>query len=299
MLSTMVAANGNVMSVGVVSWWLFLCTVAVFNVATWSRLALELQNRRAGLGVEVFATARIQLVLSGVYLFGCAFRSVLPVYDIPRLCLFDTWLSDVLVGRSVATIAELAFASQWALLLYAAASASRNTFAKGVSLVIVPIIVTAEICSWYAVLTTFNLAHVAENSSWALAAALAIAAMLAMLPRCDSNRRRALFVWCMGGALYVAFMVLSDIPTYWARHVADDVLSRHYLTVAQGLADVSTRRVVSYRWEDWQSEIVWMTLYFSVGVWCSLSLINSRIPITQVRDAKVPPALPARRRAQI
>jgi len=93
------------MSVGVVSWWLFLCTVAALNVAIWSLTALDLQRRKPILPVGAFAASRIQVMLSGVYVFGCAFRSVLPVYDIPRLGLFDTWLSDVAVARSVATVA--------------------------------------------------------------------------------------------------------------------------------------------------------------------------------------------------
>jgi hypothetical protein len=32
--------------------------------------------------------------------------------------------------------------------------------------------------------------------------------------------------------------------------------------------------VVSYRWEDWKSEIPWMTLYFSVAVWISIALVH-------------------------
>jgi hypothetical protein len=36
---------------------------------------------------------------------------------------------------------------------------------------------------------------------------------------------------------------------------------------------VTRRRVMSRRWEDWRGEVVWMTLYFSFGVWVSISLI--------------------------
>ncbi len=43
------------------------------------------------------------LLLCAAYVFGCAFRSVLPRADVQRICLFDTWLSSVVVGRSVAT----------------------------------------------------------------------------------------------------------------------------------------------------------------------------------------------------
>jgi hypothetical protein len=172
----------------------------------------------------------------------------------------------------------LAFASQWALLLYATASAAGSVFARTVASLLVPLIVTAEVCSWYAVLTTSNLGHVAENSTWALSAALVIAAMLTILPRYAIARRRVLFAWCMAGMAYVAFMLIFDIPTYWARHVADQLTGHHYFSIAQGLADVSHRRVVSYRWEDWRTEIVWMTLYFSVAVWFSISVINARVP---------------------
>lgn len=285
MLSTVAIANGGLMSSGVGAWWLLLCAIATLNVTAWALTAVTLERRRLTMSVESYAAARIQVLLSGVYVFGCAFRSVFPVYDIPRLCLFDTWLSSVGVGRSVATVAELAFASQWALLLYATATAAESAFGKFIALILVPLIATAEVCSWYAVLTTYNLSHVAENSTWAMSAALVIIAMLTILPRCATPRRRVLFAWCMAGVAYVAFMFLFDIPTYWARHVADDVLGRHYLTAAQGLADVTHRRVVSYRWEDWHSEVVWMTLYFSIGVWFSISLVNARVPAMRVKDA--------------
>lgn len=283
MLSTVAVAINSVISSGVVSWWLLLCAVAVLNVTVWSLTARALERRAPTLSVEAAANCRMQVMLSGVYVFGCAFRSVIPVYDIPRLGLFDTWWSSVAVGRSVATVAELAFASQWALLLYAAAQAAGSSFARRVSLVLVPLIATAEIFSWYAVLTTTNLSHVAENSTWGISAALVIAAMLAIIPRCEAPRRRVMFVWCAAGTAYVAFMFLFDVPTYWARHVADVAAGRHYLTVAQGLADVSQRWAVSYRWEDWKTEVVWMTLYFSVAVWFSISLINARLPVMRIR----------------
>jgi hypothetical protein len=233
---------------------------------------------------ESYAACRLQLVLSGAYVFGCAFRSVLPVYDIPRLCLFDTWFSSVIVGRSVATCAELCFAAQWALMLHATARSTASAALRVVSLLLVPLIATAEVCSWYAVLTTWNLGHVAENSLWAISAALVIAAMMTILPRCDVARQRLLAAWCAAAVAYVAFMFLLDVPTYWSRYTADEARGHHYLSIAQGLADVSSHRVVSYRWEDWKSEVGWMTLYFSAGVWISISLIHARVPTTRVAN---------------
>jgi hypothetical protein len=270
------------MSGGVVSWWLFLCVLAALNVVAWSVAAVSLERRKATMAGESYAACRLQLILSGAYVFGCAFRSVLPVYDIPRICLFDTWLSDVIVGRSVATIAELCFAGQWALMLRATARSTGNTAVRFVSQVLVPLIVTAEACSWYAVLTTFNLGHVAENSIWAISATLVIAAMMTIVPGYAAARRRRLVMWCTAGVVYVGFMFLVDVPMYWSRYIADEAQGRHYLSVAQGLADAAGNRVVSYRWDDWKNEVPWMTLYFSGGVWLSISLVYARVPAGRV-----------------
>jgi hypothetical protein len=268
------------MSAGVVSWWYLLCTIAAINVATWSVAAAKLEQSRYSMSIDTYTAGRIQVALSGAYVFGCAFRSVFPVFDIPRQGLFDTWLSSVLVGRSVATFAEMCFAAQWAALLGVAASSTGSAVARAVSRVILPLIATAEICSWYAVLTTSNRTHIAENSIWGLSAALVIVAILAIAPRYAVARRRAITAWCLAGIAYVAFMFLFDVPTYWARFLADEAGGKHYLSLAQGLADVTHHWVVSYRWDDWKSEVVWMTLYFSTGVWVSISLTQVRPAVT-------------------
>jgi hypothetical protein len=70
-------------------------------------------------------------------------------------------------------------------------------------------------------------------------------------------------------------MFTVDVPMYWARWITDEASGRPYLSVLQGVADVSERWVVSHRWQDWQSEVAWMSLYFSVAVWSSIALINA------------------------
>ena len=196
----------NVIAAGVLSWWASLCVTAAVNIAAWSLAAAGLRRQRADMSPEEHATRRLQLILSGVYVLGCAFRSVLPLYDIPRLCLIDTALSTVVVGRSVATVAELCFVAQWALMLRETARATGSSVVRTVSFLILPLIAVAEICSWYAVLTTRNLGHVGENSLWGLSAALAVASMLVILPRLGGPQRRVLLGWCFAGITYVAFM---------------------------------------------------------------------------------------------
>jgi len=256
----------------VASWWMFLCVLGALNITAWAFSAAALRRPAGTLDTEVLSMRRWQLGLSALYVFGCAFRSVFLVYDIPRICLVDLPFSSVLVGRSVATVAELAFASQWALLLRQGALATGYSTVRMVSQVILPLIAIAEICSWIAVLTTANLGHVFENSLWGFCAALVAASLIALATRAPAIQRPMFAIWIVGGLAYVAFMWIVDVPTYWSRWIADEAIAREYLTLAQGVADASACKLVSFRWEDWRHEVAWMSLYFSGGVWASISL---------------------------
>ena len=80
------------MSAEIFWWWFFLCCVAGFNILAWTLSAAALERRQSTLSPEDYDLRRVQLLLSAGYVLGCAFRSALPVYDIQRFCLFDTWL---------------------------------------------------------------------------------------------------------------------------------------------------------------------------------------------------------------
>ncbi|MBK6972689.1 MAG: hypothetical protein IPH26_06945 [Sterolibacteriaceae bacterium] len=260
------------------SWWAFLCAVSALNVLAWVASAMVLRHSRDALHHEAWNSRRLQLLLSAGYVAGCAYRSALPVYDVQRLCLVDSWLSSVIVGRSVATIAELCFVTQWALLLRGAAQATDSTPGMVVSRIAVPLIAVAELCSWHAVLTMSNLGHVIEESIWGLCAALFVASLMFIWPRCGRDIRPLLAGCCLAGVAYVFFMFGVDVPMYWARWVADEAIGRQYLSIPQGLIDASARWVVSHRWDDWKTEVVWMSLYFSVAVWLSIGLIHLPLP---------------------
>jgi hypothetical protein len=257
----------------VVWWHALLCAIAVLNIALWSLAAIAVMHSPALNHTVPDVYIRMQLWLSAGYVLGCAFRSVLPVYDIPRVVLIDTPLSNVIVGRSVATAAELCFAAQWALMLHRMAFMSHSVSGQTISALIVPLIVIAEACSWYAVLTTAQRAHAAENSIWGLSAALVVAGFLMMEPQRVAGLSGPVIVWCVGGAAYVAYIFLFDVPAYWSRWRVDQTTGRRHLSITEGVRDACGRRIVSYRWEVWKNEVLWMSLYFSVGVWSSVSLV--------------------------
>ena len=273
------------------AWWLMLCAVSALNLIAWVTAAASLGRRRANLPAETYRLRRLQLLLSAAYVLGCGFRSAFPVFDVPRVCLFDTGWSSVVVGRSVATVAELCFAAQWALLLGATSRHTGSRLGRLGAVSILPLIVLAEACSWTAVLTTSNLGHVAEESLWALSAALLVAGAAAQWSRCAPALRPLLAAGCLAGAAYVAYMVRVDVPMYWTRWLADEAGRRPYLSLAQGWLDVSTRRVVSTQWQVWHGEVLWMTLYFSVAVWTSIALVHT--PLPSRRRAGAPAGAPS------
>ena len=242
-------------------WWFALCTAAAINVAAWGVSAWMLGRRKAQLPASLYATRQRLLWLSAVYVLGCGFRSVLPMIDVPRFCLHDTQISYIVVGRSVATVAELAFAVQWALLL-------REAGATRASMAVVPLIIVAEIFSWLAVLTTDNLLHVAENSLWTLTAALALA-FLASRWRLLGDRGKRVIAAAIGcGAAYIAFMLTVDLPMYVARWRP----GQDYLSLGEGMQEILQRCIVTRDWARWHEDAVWLTLYFTVAVWISIAL---------------------------
>jgi hypothetical protein len=267
------------MSEDIFLWWLFLCLVGGVNIAAWSVTAAALKRRHGTLPGETYTARRLQLFLAAGYVLGCAFRSVVLVYDVPRVCLFDSWLCSVLIGRSVATIAELCFVIQLALMLRELSGVKESITGRVVAAVIIPLIVVAEICSWYSVLTTSNLGHVFEESLWGVSAALIVLSLVAIWPRCDALLRRLVVIACVAGTAYVAFMLLIDVPMYWTRWVADEANGRAYLSIAQGAQDVAGHWVVSHKWDVWRHEVPWMSLYFSVAVWLSIALVH--VPVLQ------------------
>jgi hypothetical protein len=272
-------AADYVKSRAIVLWHALLCAIAALNLVVWSLSASAVAHAQAANHLHAGASGLVQLLLSAGYVLGCAFRSVLPVYDIPRIVLVNSRLSSVIVGRSIATAAELCFAVQWALILHRMALLSDSPTGIAVSLLIVPLILIAEGCSWYAVLSTAQRAHAFENSLWGFTAALVIGSLLLMEPHRVAGLYRPMMAWCVGGAAYVAYIFLFDVPAYWSRWRADQINGRQYLSLAQGVLDTCRTRIVSYRWEVWKSEVLWMSLYFTLGVWSSVSLVYASITL--------------------
>jgi len=252
-------------------WWGLLALVSSANVGLWFLLYRQFHEHPAGTlgspsGIEPM------LLLCAAYVFGCAFRSFLPRADVQRICLVDSWLSSVLVGRSVATVAEICFAAQWAIILTQLGGIAEADTTLNASRTIVPLILIAECCSWYAVLTTNYLGNAIENSIWAVAFLVVGIGLCRLLPEFDGPVRLALVIAITGIAGYLAFLITIDVPMYLNRWQTGLANGRKLLRPLEGLYDASTRWVVTRDFAHWKDEIAWMSLYFSAAVWASLAL---------------------------
>ena len=272
-------------------WWGFLTLVSGANIAAWFVLYREFQSIPLGSAYGP-ADTQSMLLLSAAYVFGCAFRSVLPRADVQRICLFNTWLSSVMIGRTVATIAEVCFAAQWVIIMDQLGAMTGADTTVNLSLAILPLIVIAECFSWYAVLTKNFLLNAIENSLWAVAFFIIAIGLCRLLPEFNGPVRLALVVSIVGIAAYLAFLVAVDVPMYLSRWRAGLAEGSKLLGIVEGLRDVSTRWVVTHDFEHWKDEIAWMSLYFSAAVWASLALcvvysLDSHLPRYRTEAAAV------------
>jgi len=231
-------------------WWRLLSLAAAVNIALW------------GYSWQyVGAERRVLFWLAGIYVLGCAFRCFLPMLDVPRLCLHRTPVSRIFIGRSVATVAELAFAAQWALLLHEAE-------APGAALAVLALIAAAEVLSWLAVLARNDLYHAAENALWTLTAAIAAGFLASRWAYQTESGRTVIVMAAACAAAYVGFMLAYVVPMYVERWRAAS--KSHAL--AEGLRSVLAPCTVERDWQLWWRDALWLTPYFTVCVWLSLAL---------------------------
>jgi len=243
-------------------WLSSLEVLAALNIALWIWIAWVV-------GHTPYAVA--QLLLSGVYVTVCGFRSLFPRVDLERTCLWDTWLSQILLGRSAATIAELCFALQCGLFVQRLAQITGVPVLDAGAYTFVPLVVVAEIACWHAVLSLNHIGHAIEESLWALlmlilAWALGVAAL-----ETQGTLQAVLIAGCLVYGAGAVLTIIVDVRMYLRR--ARLRAASEYLTLAVGLRDSQIRRHPTSDWKVWREEVPWMTLYFSIGVWTSLAMV--------------------------
>jgi len=247
-------------------WWSSLFAVSVGNLVLWGLIVRGMQDPSDAYVAQ-------QLWLSGIFAAACAFRSVLPRVDLERQCLWDSPLSSIFVGRSVATVAELCFAAQCALLVMKLSTLTGSSFLHVVGWLIVPLILVAQAYCWFAVIRLNHLGHAIEEILWSVMVCLVAVGLWLSWGHMTTGIRLLSGVGMVACAGAVLLMLAVDVPMYLVRWRQGKSSGVRYLPVMEGLKDALQRRRVAHRWSEWRPEVPWMSLYFSAGVWVSFCLV--------------------------
>jgi hypothetical protein len=252
------------------TWSASLRAIAIFNIALWIATCAPLVAAQGAL--------RWQVALSGIYVAVCAFRSWLPRVDLERYCLHDSPLSSTFIGRSAATVAEVAFAAQIALLLHQLGTTTQLGWIVSFSYWVVPVLALAQCFCWYSVITLNHLGHAVEQSLWTVTMGIAGASVAAAAGHTTGSMK--LLLWAVAGisAVFVTFMVTVDIPMYVRRYREGRRLGVRYLSFREGVRDAIERRIAVRDWNKWRPEVAWLTGYFSFAVWLSVALVHFTQP---------------------
>lgn len=266
-------------------WWLFLISVSLINIVAWSWTKIYLYKNHPLKKFKSLSLSADNIIwFSAFYVFGCAYRSVFVKADVQRMCLFDSWLSSVFLGRTVATVAELCFVAQWAIVIRIVATLVHMPEVKKISYWIIPIIAIAEIFSWYAVISTNYFGNMIEESLWTLTYTLIAYALIKLRSKFKGAFKYALNIAIIFDLIYVSFMIFVDVTMYFNRWRMDLATNKKYFSFIDGLIDLNTRWIVTYDILDWKTEIPWMSLYFSFAVLVSIGLCY--VPLNKERIKK-------------
>ena len=243
-------------------WWHCLCTGILVNIVLWLKSEATTNHEKR------------QKLLSFLFILANTIRSVFPRIDVERICYFDSFLSTTIVGRSFATVAEIALSLQIASSLLHIMK--DLTIRSSLPYIIPPAICIAQILCWIGVLTTNQLFHVFEESIWAGVFALLIPLLLQLSKKTANEQLRSNLLWCtIVASMYVIYMVSIDIPMYYGRYVENKKHNIPYLTLTEGIYDTLSCKRVTKSYEVWKEDAVWMYGYFVFGSLISVEMINS------------------------
>ncbi len=249
-----------------VLWWRLLSAAAAINLALYG-VTVAVVDRDAPYVLP-------HLVLAGIYTAVCAYRSFLPRIDLERFVLVDHVATSVGLGRSAATIAEVSFAAQLALLVHEIGGRAGLPVLQAVAPLIVVLLATAQLFCWSSVITLSHLGHAIEESLWATTLAGVGVALGIAATHLDGAWHTICVVGAVCSAGYVAFMVIVDVPMYVRRWRKSLAAGERRLGFGAGLRDAFSRRDVTRAWAIWRPEVAWLTGYFTGAVWLSLLLAH-------------------------
>jgi len=217
------------------------------------------------------------------WVLECAYRACFPSLYLQRYAFWDTPLNSIIVDRTWACVGELSWSFQVAYALRQIdTDLTRGTgWVQVLAWLSFVIYVAAECCSYYNTATT--------NELWAAIEVIVDAfSFVALAPAVWYLTYKSIAapgkVWESSGKIYLVSMSVlcvvypyfnfcKDAPMYLARYRQDEKDHKRYFSFLPGLIDAAERRVPTQNYADWQADMSWMTVYFTLGAWQGIALM--------------------------
>eukprot|EP00927_Polykrikos_kofoidii_P080250 TRINITY_DN77123_c0_g1_i1.p1 TRINITY_DN77123_c0_g1~~TRINITY_DN77123_c0_g1_i1.p1 ORF type:complete len:296 (-),score=28.52 TRINITY_DN77123_c0_g1_i1:319-1206(-) len=264
-------------------WYTMMCLIAAFNVLVYvwalfiQKPAVDEQTRRYERWMRGLACPMVLV---------CAWRCVFPSTYLERFTWYDAWPCSIFLERNLAAVAEIAWVMQIAL---AVAFIDRCLPGGGhlptqvAAKLMVVCICCAEVSSDYATITKNGFGYFLEETFWGVTFTLLVPASVNLvfrlwqLPKISTRSGCCNAVFFAGTASIVGFGYIVWQWTFhvpqqwriWRQQLADgDVFYGFW----PGVRNASLEHVVTHEYADWGPSLVWLTGYFSAGVWSSIAL---------------------------
>ncbi|MEM6581186.1 MAG: hypothetical protein AAF699_07940 [Pseudomonadota bacterium] len=246
-------------------WWRSLCILALLNICLWT-------------AIWIFTPApnlytSLQIGLSGVYVFVCAYRSIFPRVDLERFVVVDSAASSIFWGRSAATIAEICFGIQLGLLVYQLGLHAGLPWVQHAAWGITLFTIIAQVFCWHSILTLNHITQAVEELLWAAGLSWMAALLMIVAMNSEGILQTLAGAGILVSLVFVAYVLILDVPMYVKRFRHSRGAGHKVLSITEGIQDARDRREHKLDWKHWQDDALWLTPYFSIGVWISMGMI--------------------------
>ena len=218
------------------------------------------------------------------FVLVCAFRGFFPNVYLYRYVFVDTALSSILLHRTLASIAEVCWMGQVALALSRVIVELKLSRAvKLMPRIMVVFICIAEVCSFTGTITKNSFFFMCEEGLWVVSGWMIAPLTFSLLytvckakpqsPKGVSSGEWFIRILSVCYIVYCPWGVIADVPANyhrWRQEVGQS--PSPWFTVGNGIADALNTRNVTHSIDDWGPYLLWMTSYFTLGVWSSLAL---------------------------
>jgi len=220
------------------------------------------------------------------YTLAGAFRSIRPVVEGERICLFKSNISVPLVTRSVATIAELSYITLLVLVFNGIIKKVMKVYPKNkilpvlllVNFLLIGFNALAQFSCWVGTITTDRIWNAVEESIWAGSGIVVLFIALYLFCLVSGNSgdktidmiKSFLPVVIIISLIYIGFMILVDVPMYIKKAKNEKHIKKR--DVETGINELKSCSAVTQKMEFWRHEIPWLSGYFTFGVWSSIAL---------------------------